>query len=165
MAILFVPIPGSRRLYSVCPTFPRRVNVALLVPFRLLMWVVHFTCLVLAARASDAMIVTSSLAPGYTQSDYSLLRRTTDLCLAAAFVCLFFNSYGIVSGRTLRFGLSNVLQGACDCAASVLLIVSWQADAHVARIWHVFYVFSIIPTAFELFALLWSFHRGVDVYV
>lgn len=165
MAILYIPIPRSRRLYSVSPTLHRRLNAVLLVPFRVFMWTVHFTCLILATQASEDMIRISSLARGYRESDYRLLRSSTDLCLATSFLCLFFTLFGVVSGRTLRYGLANFFQGGCHGAAAVLLVVSWQAVAHVARLWHIFYVFSIIPTGLELVTLWVSFVRGADVYL
>lgn len=164
MAIHYVPLDSSRRLLRVFPTQLRRANESFLIPFRLLMWVVHFTALILASRGSRRMIVESSLARGYRQDDHAFLRLATDMCLAASFFCLFFNAIGIVTGRTLRFGLSNFFQGGCDGAAAVLLIVAWHAVAHVARVWHVFYIFSIIPTGFEMCTLLLSYRRGVDSY-
>ncbi|KPI90406.1 hypothetical protein ABL78_0482 [Leptomonas seymouri] len=108
------------------------------------------------------MILQSSLAKGYAEADYFFLRQATDLCLAASFLCLLFGMWGVVTSRTLRFGVDNWFQGSCHTAAAVLLIVSWHATAHVARIWHIFYIFSIIPTGIEAIALAYSYWRGLD---
>ncbi|KEG11502.1 hypothetical protein DQ04_02561090 [Trypanosoma grayi] len=143
-------------------TFLRRCNVALLVPFRLLMMVVHFTALICAADGSDAMIRNASLLPGYGEDDYIFFRRAADACLAGSFIFLFFNSWGVFTARTLRWGLMNVVHGCCHATAAVLLIVAWSVTAHVARLWHVFFIFSIIPTGLEVIALCESYSRGMD---
>ncbi|RNF17421.1 uncharacterized protein Tco025E_04838 [Trypanosoma conorhini] len=143
-------------------TFLRRSNLSLLIPFRLFMMVVYFTALVCAANGSDAMIRGGSLAPGYSEDEYRFLRRATDGCLAGSFLCLFFNSWGVVTARTLRSGLMNLTHGCCHAAAAVLLIVAWHLGAGAERIWHVFYIFGIIPTGLEAIALLESYSRGTD---
>lgn len=151
---------GGAHLSLLC----RNINALLLVPFRLAAWWIHFSTLLCVTRGSEHMILTSSLAQGYAAADYVFLRHATDLCLAASFICLFFNAWGIVTSRTLRFGVDNWFQGCCHATAAVLLIVSWQATAHVARIWHVFYIFSIIPTGIEAIALAHSYWRGLEYY-
>ncbi|KAL7708343.1 hypothetical protein N2W54_003935 [Lotmaria passim] len=146
------------------PLICRNVNQLLLVPFRLAAWWIHFSALLCATRGSEHMILTSSLASGYAEADYLFLRQVTNLCLAASFLCLFFNAWGVVTSRTLRFGVDNWFQGSCHATAAVLLIVSWQATAHVARIWHVFYIFSIIPTGIEAITLAHSYWKGLEFY-
>lgn len=146
------------------PLLCRNINQLALIPYRLAMWCVHFSALITAARGSDVMIRVSSLARGYAEADYLFLRQVTNLCLAVSFLCLFFNLWGVLSSRTLRFGVDNLFQGSCHGAAAVLLIVSWQATAHVARIWQVFYIFSIIPTGIEAIVLARSYWLGLDFF-
>lgn len=110
------------------------------------------------------MIRVSSLARGYAEEDYVFLRQVTNLCLATSFLCLFFNLWGVLTSRTLRFGVDNWFQGSCHGAAAVLLIVSWQATAHVARIWQMFCIFSIIPTGIEAITLAHSYWRGMEFF-
>lgn len=164
MPIFYVPLRSSRRVFTSFPTFTYRFNEAVLAPFRLFTWWVHFTALTCAAAGSNQMIIESSLAEGYRQSDYRFLRQVTDLCLAVSFLCIFFNLWGILTGRTLRSGLANGLQGICHAVAGVLLIAVWHRKSHVARIWHVFYIFGIIPTFFEAIALFYSYWKGLDAY-
>lgn len=164
MAIYYVPVRSYRRARWISPTFFRRFNESVLVPYRLVMWAAHLTALICAAQGSDTMIRQSSLARGYKEEDYVFLRQTAQLCLAASFLCLVVNLWGVFTGRTLRLSLSNVVQGTCDGAAAVLLIVAWNATAHIARLWHVFYIFSIIPTGLELLILAYSYRTGLDVY-
>ncbi|KAG5472344.1 hypothetical protein LSCM1_03743 [Leishmania martiniquensis] len=154
-----------RRCTLLClPLIFRNWNELVLVPYRLAMWCVHFSALICVARGSDRMIRVSSLPCDYAEADYLFLRQITSLCLAVSFLCLFFNLWGVVTARTLRFGADNWLQGSCHGAAAVLLILSWQATAHVACVWHVFYFFSMIPTGIEAIALAHSYWRGADFF-
>ncbi|ORC90947.1 uncharacterized protein TM35_000073710 [Trypanosoma theileri] len=144
------------------PTFIRRLNVMFIIPFRLLMLVAHFTALICASLGSDEMILEASLGPEYTKDEYLYFRRSTDACLAASFLFLFFDCWGIVTARTLRSGLMNTINGCLHAAAAVLLIVAWNATMHVTRIWQIFYIFSIIPTGLEVIALCISYNNGMD---
>lgn len=163
MTVLYV-LHRPHRLFSFCPTFHRRPNESFGIPMRLIFWFFHLFALVMAAQAKHEMIVTHSLAEGYTLSDYRFLDRVTNLALAASFLCLFFCAIGVATARTLRFGLVNFFLGGCDAAAGVLLLVCcWRAQAHVARIWHIFYVFSVIPTGIEMATLLYTYIKGIDM--
>ncbi|RNF12781.1 hypothetical protein TraAM80_00136 [Trypanosoma rangeli] len=154
---------SPQRLLCGCNlTLLRRFNLSLLAPLRLFMMVVYFTALVCAADGSDAMIRDGSLARGYTDSDYRFLRRTTDGCLAGSFICLFFNCWGVVTARTLRSGLMNIIHSCCHATAAVLLITAWHQGAGAEHIWHIFYIFGIIPTGLEVAALVESYCRGMD---
>ncbi|KAH9579735.1 Transmembrane protein 107 [Trypanosoma melophagium] len=144
------------------PTFIRRLNVMLLIPFRLLMLVAHFTALICVSLGSEEMIMEASLGPEYTQEDYLYFRRSTDACLAASFLFLFFDCWGVVTARTLRSGFTNTINGCLHAAAAVLLIVAWNATMHVTRIWQIFYVFSTISTGLEIIALCVSYRSGMD---
>ncbi|CCW61677.1 unnamed protein product [Phytomonas sp. EM1] len=164
MVVHYVERRPYRRICGVFPTLFLNLNGIFLIPFRITMWVVHFTALICVSRGSKRMIIESSLPDEYLHADYVFLCNATNLCLATSFLCLFFNMWGIVTGRTLRYGLDNFFQGACDGAAGVLLILAWRFTAHVARLWHVFYFFTIIPTGFELLVLLNSYIKGIDIY-
>ncbi|KAF8286226.1 hypothetical protein TcG_00385 [Trypanosoma cruzi] len=157
-----VPASPQRLLCGFGLTFLCRSNVSLLIPFRLLMMVVHFTALVCVSDGSDAMIRGASLPSNYMESEYRFLRRATDGFLAGSFLCLFFNVWGVVTARTLRSGLLNIMHGCFHAAAAVLLIVAWQMQERAERIWHVFYIFSVIPTGLEAIALCESYCRGTD---
>ncbi|KAG5498631.1 hypothetical protein JKF63_02917 [Porcisia hertigi] len=142
----------------------RNWNALVLVPYRLAMWCVHLSLLLCVTRGSDHMIKVSSLARGYAEAEYRYLRQVTNLCIAASFLCLFFNLWGVLTSRTLRFGVDNWFQGTCHGTAALLLILSWQATAHVERIWQVFYIFSIIPTGIEAIVLGHSYWAGLELF-
>ncbi|CAG9578314.1 conserved hypothetical protein [Leishmania major strain Friedlin] len=165
MPIISHEVQALRRCTTpYIPLIFRNWNRLVLVPYRLAMWCVHFSTLICVTRGSDRMIRVSSLARGYAEEDYVFLRQVTNLCLATSFLCLFFNLWGVLTSRTLRFGVDNWFQGSCHGAAAVLLIVSWQATAHVARIWQMFCIFSIIPTGIEAITLAHSYWRGMEFF-
>lgn len=128
------------------------------------MLVAHFAAIICIAQGSDDMIRLASLKEHNRESDYKYMRHATDLCLAASFCCLLVNLWGIVTARSLRYGLMNIIQGAGDAVSTVLLVIFWQANTHVARVWHVFYIFSLVPTICELAVLTYSYRRGIDVF-
>ncbi|KAG5473112.1 hypothetical protein CUR178_03030 [Leishmania enriettii] len=165
MPIVLHEAKAFRRCTSPCFLLIfRNWNELVLVPYRLAMWCVHLSTLLCVARGSDRMIRVSSLPCDYADADYVFLRQITNLCLATSFLCLFFSLWGVLTGRTLRFGVDNWFQGSCHGAAGVLLILSWQATAHVARVWHVFYFLSIIPTSIEAIALAYSYWKGLEFF-
>ncbi|EPY30662.1 hypothetical protein STCU_03956 [Strigomonas culicis] len=164
MTILYIQ-HRSHRVFSLFPTFLRRPNESIGIPLRLIFWWVHLVALITAAQAKHQMIVKHSLAEGYSEADYQFLMRVTDLALAGSFLCLCFCAIGVLTARTLRFGLLNLFLALCDAVAGVLLIVCcWDAHTHVARIWHVFYIFSIIPTGIEMGTLLYTYIKGIDMF-
>lgn len=153
-----------QRQFSRYPTFLLRMNESVFAPWRMGAWMCHLIGLICIADSKDRLIIQSSLPIVFSNEDYLFLHTCTDMALAASIVCLAFCMWGICTTRTLRSGALNVIHGTCHTAAAVLLVVSWYCVAHIARLWHVFYIFSIIPTGVEFLALSYSYRSGIHTF-
>ncbi|CAD2215413.1 Transmembrane protein, putative [Angomonas deanei] len=100
----------------------------------------------------------------YSEDDYRFLTSATDLCFAASFLCLCLNLFGVLTTRTLKIEADNVFQSLCGCAAGVLIIVCTHIGVHIARFWHIFYIFVIIPAGFEILLIFYSYWKGMERY-
>lgn len=169
MPICFVPLRSSRRCsFTFLILSFRNWNKLVLIPFRLSMWLMHCCALICIAESSSTMIRSTasgaSAGAQYTPSDYAFLNQATSLCIATSFLCLAISIWGVLTGRTLRFGVDNCLQGSCHAAATILLVLVWYFTAPISYVWIIFYVFSMAPTALEVAVLLHSYWRGIDCY-
>lgn len=141
-----------------------RPNESLLVPWRLASFILHATALLCVADCRHTLIVESSLLPLYTSDDYEYFARSAQAAVALTVICLAVCVVGIASSRTLRLPGVNLLHCLCHTAAGISLIMIWYRTSHVHRLWHVFYVFSIIPAVAELIAVMFSLGRGGDLW-
>ncbi|CCD12090.1 unnamed protein product [Trypanosoma congolense IL3000] len=147
-----------------CFTLTRRFNVAVLVPLRLFAASLHLTALICVADASAEFMRVSSSGTEQGGSNGKIPKDSLILCLALSFILLFFNLWGIISGRTLRFGFMNFMHVCTHTSAAILLGLAWYTSAHTKQLWHVFYALSLSPALLEVFALFLSYYRGLDVY-
>lgn len=154
---------GAEVLFARYPTALSKPNVMLLIPWRLAALMLHICALITVADYRHVLIVKASLPPRYSQADYDLLQNSTNWAIAASAFCLLLVSHGFFSGRTTQCEALNLIHAACHTTAGVLLISVWNDEAHVARLWHVWYFFSLIPAAIETLATLLSMRQGMPI--
>ena len=142
-----------------------RPNEALLVRWRLAAFILHCTALLCVADYRHTLIVKASLLPGYTSEDFDYFYSSAQAAIAMTIFCLVVCISGIATARTLRVTGVNFLHAVCHTSAGVLLLAVWHYTSHVHRLWHIFYVFSIIPSIVELLAVFLSLWRGYDAFV
>lgn len=141
-----------------------RPNEALLVRWRLAAFILHCTGLMCVADFRDTLIRQGSLLDGYSDDDFDFFARSANAAVALTVVCLAISMIGVATARTLRVTGINLLHSLCHTAAGVLLILVWYYTAHIFRLWHVFYFFSIIPATVELLSFTMSWWRGYDMW-
>lgn len=141
-----------------------RPNEALLVRWRLAAFILHCTALLCVADYRDALIKQGSLLEGFSDEDYSHFATSARAAVGMTVICLMVCMLGVANARTLRVTGVNLLHAICHTTGGVLLLMVWYYTAHVHRIWHVFYFFSLIPAAVELISVVLSYSRGYDMW-
>jgi hypothetical protein len=141
-----------------------RPNEALLVRWRLAAFILHCTALLCVADFRDMLIIHGSLLEGYTQEDFDFFSHSADAAVAMTVLCLAVSIAGVANARTLRVTGLNLLHALCHTSGGVLLILVWYYTAHVYRLWHILYFFSIIPALLEIFSVVLSHWRGYDIW-
>ena len=145
-------------------TLFNRLNETVLIPMRMAGFMLHIAGTVCVADYRHELIVKGSLLPGYSQSDYDYMMRIADGAIAATVACLMIVFLSFLFGRSLYSEVNNLLQLSCHMAAGGLLMSLWVNDSHVMRLWQIFYIFSIIPTAVELLFVAATFARGLTMW-
>lgn len=142
------------------PTFLRRTNEMLLIPWRTSAIALHIAGLITLADYRKQLIVVSSLGPEYEQSDYDYMLRIANGAIAASVLCLALTTLGFLSGRSIQIPFTNLIHAICHTAAGVLFMCIWAYDAHVMRMWHVWYFFGLVPAVVEVAVVGASVFRG-----
>lgn len=157
---LLVGHTAPRFLMVRYPTIFSRVN-DILINWRLLALSLHLMALVVIGNAKPQLIVASALPDPYTQDDFDAVDRSTQLALACSLGSLFICSMGFFTGRTTTNEPLNVVHASCHTIAGVMLVVVWDWSAHVARVWHIWYFFGLLPSVLEIVVFLSSRSRGL----
>lgn len=139
-----------------------RANETILIPWRLCAVILHLAAIICVADYRATLIVQASLLPGYSPADYDHFMVSANAAIGLSIACLFVCTSGLFTGRTLRMSGMNFVHCVCHSVAGALLIVVWHYTLHVARLWHVFYFFSIPPTVCEVIAFCFSAWKGYD---
>ena len=143
------------------PIWLSKPNESLLIPWRMASYIFHCTAL-LAVADYRRILVLRSLSFNYLQSDFDMLSRTTDLAISATIVCLAVCMVGVVTAVTVRVDVMNLLHATCHTTGGVMLVAVWYYTAHTARLWHIWYFFSLIPAFLELLVVLAKTRRGLE---
>ncbi len=136
-------------------------NEALLIPWRLASFIFHCTALVAVADYRRVLVL-RSLPFSYSMADYDLVMGTANLAVALTIICLGVCLSGIVTAMSLREEVMNLLHAICHTIAGVMLVAVWYYTSHVARLWHIWYFFSLAPASVELLVILLKTRQGVE---
>mmetsp|Transcript_34738 Transcript_34738/g.107278 ORF Transcript_34738/g.107278 Transcript_34738/m.107278 type:complete len:162 (-) Transcript_34738:115-600(-) len=138
------------------PSWPAsafRLNETLLVPWKMLALAVHATALFTVTDYRD-QLVDLAVFENASESDRRLERDSMNFALALTYIAVIVSTFALVSARTISFGSVNFLSAVGHSVSGILLLLVWLNDAHWARIWHVFFVFTMVPGIVELAAVL-----------
>ncbi len=136
-------------------------NESFLIPWRMASFVFHCTAL-LAVADYRRILVFRSLPLVHSPSDYDLMSSTADLAVAVTVVCLAVCLTGMATAMSLREEVMNLIHAVCHTVGGVLLVAVWFYTSHVARLWHVWYFFSLAPASVELMLILLKTRHGLE---
>jgi hypothetical protein len=140
-----------------------RWNETLLVPWKMLGLAVHITALLTVTRYRDTLL--SLVVPDdAADSDKRIETNSFNFALALTYIAVIVSAFALVTARTIRFGSINFLSALGHSVSGMLLMAVWLNDAHWARIWHVFFVFTMVPGLVELIAVLKVWFDGTYMW-
>lgn len=120
---------------------------------------VHFTGIVTLTNYRNTLY-DAAVPKGVSASDASVALASLNVSLALTYLCIAVSAFAFLTARTVRMEAVNFLSCAGHTIAGVLLLVIWLQDAHMVRIWHVFFVFTMVPALLEFIGLVMTRVRG-----
>jgi hypothetical protein len=156
-------ISGPELLFTFFPGGAARVNETLLVPWKLLALGVHATGLITVTHYRDTLL-SFVLPDGVSAEDRSLERSSMNVSLALTYICVFVSAFAMLSARTITVGPVNLISAVGHSVSGILLMLIWINDAHVVRIWHTFFVFTMVPALLEFAVTMFIRMKGTYMW-
>lgn len=157
-------VASPEKLINRFPASILRINENVLIPWKMMALGIHFTGWLTVTDYRQQLLQNSVPAEFVVSEDRDLERHSMNVCLALTFFAIFVSAFAFLSARTISIGPINLLSSVGHTVSGILLLLIWNNDAHVVRLWHTFFVFTMVPGLFELIAIVMIRLRGTYMW-